>query len=128
MIDQESQKGRTVLVVDDDEDIRESLREVLEAEKYAVRTAADGKDALAVLAAATPRPSLILLDLMMPGMNGWELLKVLKADAGFAEIPVVVLSASHSRVESATSVLRKPIALETLLTVVQTHCERSKSS
>src|SRR5262245_8785229 len=118
MAEQQGHEGRTVLVVDDDEDIRESLREVLEAEKYAVCTAADGRGALEVLAAAARRPSLILLDLMMPGMNGWEFLKAIKADAGFAQIPVVVLSASHSRVEAATSVLRKPIALDTLLHVV----------
>jgi CheY-like chemotaxis protein len=122
MTDQKGCESRTVLVVDDDEDIRESLREVLEAERYAVRTAADGQDALAVLASAPQRPSLILLDLMMPGMNGWEFLKVLKADAGFAAIPVVVLSASSSKVESATVILRKPIALDTLLNVVRTHC------
>src|SRR4051812_33573838 len=122
MTDQEGHEGHRVLVVDDDEDIRESLREVLEAERYTVRTATDGQDALAVLAEAAWRPCLILLDLMMPVMNGWEFLKVLKADACLAAIPVVVLSASSSTVEAATVILRKPIALDTLLDVVRAHC------
>jgi CheY-like chemotaxis protein len=108
-----------VLVVDDDPDIRETLREVLEAEGHAVITAPNGRAALAALAKGI-RPSLILLDLMMPGMSGWELLALLREDRAFADVPVAVLSAAGGRTSppGATHFLRKPIELEALLDLV----------
>lgn len=113
---------RTVLVVDDDPYIREALAEVLEDEGYPVATAADGEEALERLAGA-PAPALILLDLRMPGMSGWELRRRLLADPSLAGIPVVLLSAD-SRLEEAQAVLgaagslRKPPSLEDLLAAV----------
>ena len=114
----------TVLVVDDDLDIRETLRDILEAEGFPVICAADGSEALSMLA-NEPRPRLIVLDLMMPVMSGWEFLAVIRDDAALAGIPVAVISASGGRTAplGATCFLRKPIELSTLLSLVEEHCE-----
>jgi CheY-like chemotaxis protein len=80
-----------VLVVDDDEDFRESLQFVFEADGFEVTTAADGEEAVARLSAA-PRPDLILLDLIMPRKNGWQVHDALKADPNWRAIPVVILT------------------------------------
>ncbi len=108
-----------VLVVDDDPDIRDTLREILEAEGHAVITAPHGRAALSVLRKGL-RPSLILLDLMMPGMSGWELLALLREDPALADLPVAVLSAAGGRAgpPGATHFLRKPIELDALLDLV----------
>ena len=113
---------RPVLVVDDDRSIREGIQSVLESEGHQAFGAANGREALEVLR-RIPRPGLILLDLMMPVMNGWELLEALRADADFATIPVVVVSAvSERRKIDASRVLRKPVAVGTLLGVVEELC------
>src|SRR3954470_12387725 len=92
---------KRVLVVDDDPDIRESVRLVLEDEGYEVEEAADGAAALALLRAATTRPDVILLDLMMPVMNGWQFRAAQLADDDLADIPVIVLSADSNLSEKA---------------------------
>jgi CheY-like chemotaxis protein len=109
-----------VLVVDDDPDIRETLREVIEAEGFPVVTAAHGRAALEALALGL-RPSLILLDLMMPAMSGWDVLAALREDRALAEIPVAVISASGEKAPppGATHFLRKPIELDALLDVLR---------
>jgi CheY-like chemotaxis protein len=109
-----------VLVVDDDPDIRETLREVIEAEGYAVLTAENGQVALERLR-AMPLPSLVILDLMMPTMSGWEVLGVLRTDGRLGRLPVAVISASGTRVapKGATHFLRKPIDLDRLLDIVR---------
>lgn len=113
---------RAVLVVDDDPYIREALSEVLADEGYPVDTARDGEEALERLGHA-PRPSLILLDLRMPGMSGWELRRRLLADPILARIPVVLLSADSQLKEAqavlgAAGSLRKPPSLDDLLDTV----------
>ena len=105
---------RPVLVVDDDPDIRETLRFVLEDAGYPVYTAENGREALEVLADAQPLPGLILLDLMMPVMNGWQLRMELLKDQRLARIPVVVISGaanveSEARALGAAGYLAKPI-------------------
>src|SRR5687768_5509935 len=80
-----------VVVVEDDEEIRDSMRDALEIEGYAVSTYSNGKEALDGLR-KLGIPCLILLDLMMPVMNGWEFLQAMKAER-FAEVPVYVVSA-----------------------------------
>lgn len=108
--------GARILVVDDDSAIRESLREVLADEGYDVVVAADGRQALAKM---TPRPALILADLMMPELDGWELIDELQRTAPLADIPVCVLSAIPTHAPpKATAVLRKPIDLGELLATV----------
>jgi CheY-like chemotaxis protein len=112
-----------VLVVDDDLDIRESLRDVIEAEGFPVTCAANGEQALQLLA-ERPRPGLIVLDLMMPVMSGWEFLTVMREDKGLADIPVAVISASGSMTppDGATCFLRKPVDLDTILELVREYC------
>ncbi len=109
-----------VLVVDDDPDIRETLREVIEAEGFAVVCAANGRAALDALSTGL-RPSLIVLDLMMPSMSGWELLAAIRADRSLADLPVAVISAAGGRAPppGATCFLRKPIDLDTLIELVR---------
>jgi CheY-like chemotaxis protein len=118
---------KTVLVVDDDRDIREVLTDALEAEGYRVVTAADGQDALDWLRGTTVRPCVILLDLMMPRMDGLQFRAEALNDPSLAAIPVVVLSADPSIVGTAKSLnfsgaLRKPVPLESLLAAVHAHC------
>jgi CheY-like chemotaxis protein len=115
----DSEEQGPVLVVDDDHEIRSAVRELLEGEGYRVFQAVDGRDALAVLA-AIPFPRLIVLDLLMPIMNGWELLRALKRDPRLAAVPVVVLSAvtDFSPDEELTRFLRKPLDVDQLLALV----------
>src|SRR5262249_27660442 len=86
--------GGCVLVVDDDADVRGMLAQVLELEGYDVVTAADGREALRRL--EERRPFLVLLDLMMPGMNGWQFRAEQLKQPGIADVPVVVLSGDGS--------------------------------
>ena len=83
--------AQTVLVVDDDPQIVRVVEINLTQEGYTARAAADGEECLA--AAAQARPDLIILDVMMPRMDGFETLKQLKADPALAEIPVIMLTA-----------------------------------
>ncbi len=109
-----------VLVVDDDPDIRDALREVLEAEGFVVVCAANGAEALAVLHAGV-LPRLVVLDLMMPVMNGWEVLAAVRADRALSDIPVAVISAALGRAppKDATCALSKPIDLDALLDIAR---------
>ncbi len=111
---------KTVLLVDDDEDIREALRAILEDEGFDVHVAINGKDALDSLRSGL-RPNVILLDLMMPVMSGWQFRSAQCADPSISAIPVVVLSAVHEHPEglSVAASLRKPIDIERLLEVVE---------
>src|SRR5438270_7229737 len=88
----EQQERKRVMVVDDCEATRDILTVILEVEGFEVVRAANGQEALGHLRGPA-RPDLILLDLMMPGMNGYELLSMVKQDAQLASIPVVVFSA-----------------------------------
>jgi CheY-like chemotaxis protein len=112
-------EGSPVLVVDDDPDIRDTLRDVIEAEGHPVVCAADGEEALRELARGL-RPSLVVLDLMMPRLSGWDVLAAIRADRALADLPVAVISASGCRAAppGATWFLQKPIDLDTLLAVV----------
>jgi two-component system, OmpR family, alkaline phosphatase synthesis response regulator PhoP len=109
-----------VLVVDDEMDIREAVAEVLAEEGYEVHAAGDGAEALRK--ARSVHPSLVLLDLMMPGMNGWEFRAAQSRDPELRDIPVVVLSAL-GRVAGldAEGFIQKPFDLEELLSAVKAH-------
>jgi len=105
-----------ILLIEDDSDLADAIVEVLQTEGYRVSYASDGREALATLAKGN-LPDLILLDLMMPKMNGWEFRAAQLGDRRLAKIPVVVLSATgeRSRPIDAKLVLRKPVTLDALL-------------
>ena len=113
----------TVLVVDDDPDIRDTVAEVLSDEGYSVELACNGRDALDRLATAQAKPDLILLDLMMPELDGWGFMAEVQKVPRLAEIPVIVFSAQSVSPESASALrvcgfLRKPLRLHELLELV----------
>src|SRR5437870_2371426 len=94
-------RAHTVLVVDDDEGIRFALSDTLEDVGYRVVVAKDGVEALAKLRGPEERPCVILLDLMMPAMDGWTFRHEQRRDPAIAEIPVVVLTADAHVEEKA---------------------------
>lgn len=104
-----------VLVIDDDEGIRTALAEVLEMSGYLVATAADGLEGVELLEVGL-EPKAIVLDLVMPRMDGWSFLKRLRADPRFQELPVVVTSSvvDGHLPDGADACLQKPFALEDL--------------
>ena len=117
---------KTVLIVEDDLDIREALSQVLEFEGYPVATAVNGEEALKYLANSEP-PGLILLDLMMPVMDGWQFRLEQKKHPEWSQIPVVIVSADGQVGQKAASIgasgyLKKPVELDTLLDTVAQYC------
>ena len=114
--------GRRVLVVDDDPSIQGFLAEALADEGYGVRTAANGREALAIL--QEWRPDLILLDLMMPEMDGWAFRGEQRAMPRVSDVPVIVLSAARdldarTRALKPAQVFPKPFDLEALLDTIE---------
>jgi CheY-like chemotaxis protein len=113
------QRKRTVLIVDDDYDLRETMRDVLEEEGYLVETASNGQDALDILREGAS-PEVVVLDLMMPVMDGWHFLDELERDSALADIPVVVMSASQDGAQRLVDkiFLSKPLDYHTLVATV----------
>ncbi|HEX5107235.1 MAG TPA: response regulator [Vicinamibacterales bacterium] len=114
----------SVLVVEDHADLREMLAVLLESEGFCVRTAANGVEALQRLGEACP--SLILLDLMMPIMNGDQFRERQLADPRFRDVPVICITAAHDgrlRAERmhATAYFQKPVDFDRLLGAVREH-------
>jgi CheY-like chemotaxis protein len=121
---QPSQKA--ILLVEDDAATRDALALILEEDGYAVASAANGQEALSHLRASR-RPNLILLDLMMPVMNGWEFRKEQQKDPALKNIPVVVVSADGNVPQKAASIgvadyLLKPVDVDVLLNMVRRYC------
>jgi CheY-like chemotaxis protein len=107
-----------ILVVDDDSDIREVVGEALSYAGYDVAAARDGREGLALCRSF--HPDLILLDLMMPGMSGWEFRSAQRRDPALAHIPVVVVTAlGHDPDIQVSAVLAKPFRLDDLLAQVR---------
>jgi CheY-like chemotaxis protein len=112
-----------VLLVEDDVDVREAVTDTLEDAGYRVTAARHGQEALALLRDGRARPCLILLDLMMPVMDGWQFRELQSKDPALADIPVVALSA-HGGLHAlgAADHLRKPVQLRALMEVVERFC------
>jgi CheY-like chemotaxis protein len=119
--------GGGVLVVEDDEDIRVDLAAILRVKGFTVEEAANGKEALAQLHEGAS-PCVIVLDLMMPVMNGWELRQAMRQDRALAAIPVIVVSGKgriapeEEEVLAPAAVLVKPFELSELLALVARFC------
>jgi CheY-like chemotaxis protein len=114
----------TVFIVEDDVDTREMLEHFLETQGYAVETAANGKIALERLSAGAS-PGVILLDLMMPVMDGWQFRQAQVRDSRLSRIPVIVVSAAgreRTTQIQADDYLAKPVNLDELLTRVTHYC------
>lgn len=109
-----------LLIVEDEVAVRDTLAELVGKDGREIATASNGQEALESLT-DIPRPRLILLDLMMPGMNGWEFLQRKSADPLTADIPTIVLSGS-SRPAGALHQLRKPVDVERLMALVDQYC------
>jgi CheY-like chemotaxis protein len=117
----------TILLIDDEDAIRQVLSLALEFEGYQVFTASNGEEGLRTLQ-RIPRPDLILLDLMMPVMDGWEFLEAIKKDTAFSDIPVVIVTASRKsdEIKGAAAVIEKPVGLNELFRVAGRYCQRRK--
>ena len=118
-----------ILIVEDDAATRSALALLLGREGYGVSQAANGGQALAYLRSA-PRPSLVLLDMMMPVMDGWQFLAARHQEPALAAPPVVVLTAASgmspatARALGANDVLQKPVDADDLLDVVRRYCPK----
>ena len=118
-MDVEDDRNGVVLIVDDDESIRETVQQALEEEHQPAAIVGDGQEALDWLHRHRP-PSLILLDLMMPVMDGWQVLDQLRDDVRLSNVPIVILTAFGRDLGSAgrAPTLKKPFELKELLDVV----------
>jgi CheY-like chemotaxis protein len=113
---------KTIYVVEDDHNVRITIRAALENEGYQVLSATNGKDAISELSILKEVPNLIMTDLNMPFMNGEEFIAVLKQTPRFAEIPIMVVSAQKTNVSGICAFVTKPFNLENVLTLLQRHC------
>ena len=122
------QSRGTILVIEDDHDIRVSVRNVLEDEGYTVITVTNGRTALDVLeraAAVGDLPRLIILDLMLPVMDGWHFADRLREDPQLGSLPILIMSAYEDPPppKGVVGFVKKPVDVETLLRCVSESCE-----
>ncbi|MGZ3724115.1 MAG: response regulator [Bdellovibrionales bacterium] len=128
--DEDLMKHQEILIIDDDESIRETLKFALESVGYQVFDAGNGREAIDLLA-RIPRPQLILLDMMMPVMDGREFATLMANEPKLMNIPIVLLTAAVDRaktIEHAAGILKKPLDLNSLLETVQRYCGSENGS
>jgi CheY-like chemotaxis protein len=122
-------RRRSVLIVDDDIDVREVLAETLAETGFDVTTACNGLDALMTIRCMKVRPAVILLDLMMPIMDGYGFLEARGRDPALAAIPIAIVTAGHgidrARLDDDVPILRKPFDVPQLLGVLDTLSSRA---
>jgi CheY-like chemotaxis protein len=113
--------AKRVLVIENDRELRECIQHVLEDEGFATIAAEQGKSALEALRSERCLPDVIVLDLMMPILNGWDFLDSLHHDPKLVDIPVVVITGLPHRIdrERVSRALRKPVDLDELLDAVR---------
>lgn len=120
--------NKKVFVVEDDQDIREALTELLESEGYDVTTAENGQVGIDKLSAASQLPNLILLDLMMPVKDGFQFFAEKTAHPILSSVPVVIMSADRHILDKqkklqAKAYIKKPVDIDHILKVVDEHCQ-----
>ncbi len=116
---------RPVLIVEDDADLREMMAQLLTLEGFHAATVANGQEALEYLQDHRTKPDVILLDLMMPVMDGWEFRRKQQADPAVADVPVIALSAldlARTAEVPADAFLKKPLDFDRLLQLVRSYC------
>jgi CheY-like chemotaxis protein len=120
--------ARSVLVVEDDVDVLQVIKEVIEAQGYRAIAVENGRQALAVL--EEERPALMLIDLFMPVMSGGELLKVVKGNPQLSAIPRVIMTAANDQmigIREDVPVLYKPVDFDALTRLLQKYCEPARA-
>jgi CheY-like chemotaxis protein len=121
-----AQNGRCpVLIVEDDGDLRDMMAQLLMLEGFQTASVANGREALEYLNQGA-RPDVILLDLMMPVMDGWEFRRRQQADPAVADVPVIILSAldpARASEVNADAFLKKPLDFDRLLSLVRAFCQ-----
>jgi CheY-like chemotaxis protein len=118
----ENKEGASILIVEDDEDVREAMVAFLEMKGYSVASACNGREALDYLDGA-PAPDLIITDLAMPVMDGRQFRREQLKDVRLAAIPMLVVTAMADRTHiDASEILLKPVDADLLLTAVSRHC------
>jgi CheY-like chemotaxis protein len=121
-------QNESILIVEDDPSIRNMLRLALEMSDYSVAAAENGQEALSLLCESDYKPRLILLDLMMPVMDGWTFARKLDESPKLKDIPFVILTAFADRagsIPNSRGLLRKPVDLSKLMSFVETYCGRT---
>lgn len=113
-----------LMIVDDEADIRDSLQEFFEDEGYAVRTAENGQKALDLLGTGE-LPCVVILDLLMPVLDGNEVYEKMQADPRLAAVPVIISTSDPRRAPSGVLTMKKPVSLVRLLGVVRQYCPGS---
>jgi CheY-like chemotaxis protein len=112
----------TILVVEDEKDSRDTLRELLEFEGYNVETAVNGREALATLDTSGDQICIVLLDLFMPVMDGWQVIDQLRADGRLDKTQIVIITSAPYRAPAGLPVFEKPLDLDKVMTEVQRLC------
>jgi chemosensory pili system protein ChpA (sensor histidine kinase/response regulator) len=118
--------GKALLLVEDDELLREVLEQFLREHGFEVHAAGDGVEALEIIISDGVRPAVIVLDLRLPSLNGWELVEVLDSDRLLSAVPIVVITGASSpglNARGRTSVLRKPFASSDLVRELRRWCD-----
>lgn len=114
--------GPIVLVVEDEDDTREALRELLEMRGFNVRTAADGQQALDAIDAAESPICIVLLDLFMPRVDGWTVYETLQTRGKLPSLRVVITTSAPHRAPAGAAVMTKPLDLPKLFDLLQSCC------
>src|SRR5689334_11733417 len=117
---------KNILVIEDDLAVSQSIKDVLEIQGYQVTTAIDGDEGIAAMLHA--KPFLVLLDLMMPGTNGWQFLDIQRSLPELNDTPVIICSAFQETAKSvqAHAILPKPVHLDELYRVVNSFCDNAE--
>ena len=120
-----SRVERPILVVDDNVDVRSAIAELLRQEGYTVVEATNGSEALQYLLTASATPSLLLLDLNMPVMSGWEVIRAVRGDLRFANLPIILVTGERRSTDSANQQIvgriSKPFLPDDMLALVKQH-------